>query len=130
MLQVAVEQQHVREVAAERARKAGAYGAPFPAIAVMDDDVSARGAGPLRGPIRRPIIHDDDAIDQRRDAPDDRRDRARFVEGWNHRGGAQGHRGFPPSSSAGSTSTDAAASAMVLTADTTPIDRSGGYEEG
>src|SRR5438046_6107830 len=123
MLHVAVEQQHVREVAAEHAREAGAYGAPLAAIAFVDDDVGARGAGPLGGPIRRPIVHDDDAIDRRTNAPDEGRDRTRFVEGWNHGGGAHGHRGFPPSSSAGSTSTDAAASAMVLTADTTPIDR-------
>ena len=51
---------------------------------------------------------------------------ARFVERWNDRDGV--HPRFPIRR-AGSTSTDATASVKALTAETIPMERSGGYEE-
>ena len=53
----------------------------------------------------------------------------RFVERRNERDRRHGHWRRPLSSSAGSTSTDAAASVTTLTAETMPIERSGGYDE-
>ena len=97
----------------------------------------------LRRLVRRPVVHNDDVIDRAAKAFDDLRDRSGLVQGRDDGGNSGRHRAGAASSraavaatgrrslrsSAGSTRTDAAASATVLATDTMPIDRNGGYED-
>ena len=129
MLQVAVQKQHVRKGTLEHAREARSHGVTLPQIVGVGRDVRSRLTRPISGAIGRPIVDDDHAIDRRAHALDDGGNRSRFVERRNQRDRAHGHRRRPVSSRAGSTSTDAAASVTTLTAETIPIERSGGYDD-
>ena len=60
VLHVAVEEQHVREVAGEDAREAGAHRVALAAVLVVREHLGAGGARPLRRPIGRSIVDDDD----------------------------------------------------------------------
>ena len=138
MLHVSIEEQHVRELALEHPREARADGLSFAKVGAVDDDLGAGGPGAFRRLIRRPIVHHDDVIDGAAQAVHHSRDGAGLVQrgndgrgSWRHRVGASAAAGSPPPacplrSSAGRTSTEAAARATVLAADTMPIDRKGG----
>ena len=98
----------------------------LPLIAFVRDHPRASIARPARGLIRRPIVHDEDLGDGAAQAADDRADRGRLVEGGDEGGDAhRAHRSDARIKSAGSTRTDARASAITLTVDTMPIERSG-----
>ena len=129
MLQVGIEQQHVRERALEHAREARSYRVPLPHIGGVGRDFRSRFTRPISGAVGRAVVDDDHVVDSGAQAFDDGRNRSRFVERRDQRDGTHGHRRRPVSSSAGSTSTDAAASVTTLTAETIPIERSGGYDD-
>ena len=80
-------------------------------------------------PSRRAVVHDDDVRDERAHAPTTLAMVAGFVEGGNQRGSAHVIVAASPSAGPAAISTDAAASATTLTVETTPIERSGGYDD-
>ena len=130
----------MRELALEDPCEARADGLSFAKVGAVDDDLGARGPGAFRRLIRRPIVNHDDLIDDAAQAVHHSRDGGGLVQrgndsrgSWRHRVGVSAAAGSPPAcplrSSAGRTSTEAAARATVLAADTMPIDRNGGYED-
>ena len=131
MLHVAIEQQHVREVAGEDAREPGPHRVPLAEIDGVRPATSAPAvARPLGGAVGRAIVDDDDVRRPRRGRPSTT---AAMVPASLNAGISAAVRIVivrrPVRSSAGSTSTDAAASVTTLTADTMPIERSGGYDD-
>src|SRR5204863_5982684 len=129
MLHVAVQNQNVSELAQEHRRKTGPDRLSFSAVRIVTEKMCACGARDFSGAVCRPIIHYDHGIHQVADAPDHVRNRAGLVERRDQGSRPDGHARWSSMISAGRTSTDAAASATTLTAETTPIDRSGGYDE-
>jgi hypothetical protein len=126
MLHVAVQKQHVRERSRHHVREPGADGAPLAGVRLAPQHLRPGCARACRRLVGRPIVHDQHVRDDALQARDDVRDRACLVEG---RHDGDGVHPRSPISSAGSTSTDAAASVKTLTAEMIPIERRGGYEE-
>ena len=126
VLHVAVHQEDVRAVALEHATASDPYCGPLPVVPI-DDDFRARRARNHRGAIGRTVVDGGDRRDVRRQAADHPRDRLFFVKRGDQPLHAPHHRPLrPPPSSAGRSSTDAATRVMTLTAETSPMERSGG----
>src|SRR5690606_15043829 len=129
VLQVAVEQQDVGGIPLERCRQSGTDRVSLPAVLRMTQDLGTGGLRQAGRMVRGAVVHDQDAGDGEADAAHDGGDGRGLVAGRDDGGRPDCHARRPSWRSAGSTSTDAAASATTLTAETRPIERSGGYDE-
>ncbi len=131
MLHVAVENQRVREVAGDEPLDRGAHRVSLASIVAVLEHVRTGSTRQARRRVGRPVIDDEDAIDLPAQPVDHLLDGPGFVEGRDDRDGAdrRAHAALPRPTSArmaGSTKREAPASVTMLTADTRPIDRSGG----
>jgi hypothetical protein len=109
-------------------RETGSHRTAFSAVRRVHDDVGAGRARGVRCAICRTVVDDQDLRHERQDAANHVGDRPGLIVSGHQRGGFHLHPRILIMS-AGSNKTDATASAETLTADTRPIDRSGGYEE-
>ena len=131
MLHVAIENQGVREVAARQPLDRGTHGVPLAAIVAVLEHFRAHSTRQARRRVGRPVVDDEDVIDRPAQPVDHLLNGPGLVEGRNDRDGAdrRAHAALPRPTSAsiaGSTKRDAPESVMMLTADTRPMERSGG----
>ena len=131
MLHVAIEHQCVREVAGSHPLDRGAHRVPLASIMAVLEHVCAGSTRQARGPVGRPVIDDKNVIDLPAQPVDHLLNGRGLVEGGDDGDGADRALTARPSAAhsasiAGSTKSEAPASVTMLTADTRPIERSGG----